>query len=255
MSFQLEGKRVIITGAGGGLGQCLVEAFYKAGALVVACDRDATLLDALPQDHIKEKHVFELSDPEAIEAAVQKIQSADVLVNNAGFTCAGTVAQLNSESVRREIDANLVGTINITRGILPFMMAQGGGSVVTISSVNGLAHYGNPAYAAAKAGVLAFMRAVAVECGGKGIRANAICPGTMLTPAWKRRLEQDSGIMDSVARHYPSDRIILPQEVANAVLFLASSLSSGISGVNLPVDGGLTAGNMGLLKELVSSFE
>lgn len=255
MGFQLEGKRVVITGAGGGVGQCLVNAFHSAGADVIACDRDAALLDALPEGSTKEKHTFELSVPEAVESAAKQIGAADVLVNNAGFTSAETISQLNADSVRKEIDGNLVGTINLTRALIPAMTGKGGGAIVTVSSVNGLGHYGNPAYAAAKAGVLAFMRAVAVECGGKGIRANAVCPGTMLTPAWKHRIEQTPDIMDTLVKHYPSNRIILPQEVANVVLFLASPLSSGITGVDLPVDGGLSAGNLSLLKDLVSSFE
>jgi NAD(P)-dependent dehydrogenase (short-subunit alcohol dehydrogenase family) len=122
---------------------------------------------------------------------------------------------------------------------------------VFISSVNALAHYGNPAYAAAKAGMLAYCRAIAVEDGVNGIRANAICPGSVRTHAWDHRLKRDPGIVDAAARFYPLGRLVEPDEVANAALFLASPLASGITGAVIPVDGGLTAGNLPFIRDII----
>ncbi|OAQ65202.1 enoyl-(Acyl carrier protein) reductase domain-containing protein [Pochonia chlamydosporia 170] len=251
LNLDLEGKRVVITGAGGGVGQHLVSSFHNAGSKVIACDRDAALLNALPQESLHEHHVFELSDSEAVKAAAKDIGSADILVNNAGFTKAENVSQMDDLAVRSEIDGNLVGSMNLTRALLPSMVSQGNGIIVNVASVNASLHFGNPIYSAAKAGLLAFTRAVAVEYGAKGIRANAVCPGSMLTNAWQARIDSNPGLVEELVKYYPSGRLVMPQELANTVLFLASPLSSGISGVDIAVDGGLTAGNMRLVRDII----
>lgn len=251
LGFGLEGKRVVITGAGGGVGQCLVSAFHQAGSIVVACDRDTTLIDALPANAVSEGHIFELSDSTAVKSAAQSIGSADILINNAGFTKAENISQMDDDAVRSEIDANLVGNMNLTRALLPSMVSQESGTIVNIASVNATLHFGNPVYSAAKAGLLAFTRAIAVEHGNKGIRANAVCPGSMLTNAWQARIDSNPGLVEELVKYYPSGRLVLPQELANTVLFLASPLSSGISGVDIAVDGGLTAGNMRLVRDII----
>ena len=120
-----------------------------------------------------------------------------------------------------------------------------------MSSINALAHYGNPAYAAAKAGLLALMRAVATEEAANGVRANAVCPGSIRTAAWDHRIAAQPDIMDRVGRLYPMGRLVEPREVAQAVAFLASDLASGITGVVLPVDAGISAGNLPFIREIV----
>ena len=122
------------------------------------------------------------------------------------------------------------------------MRARGSGSFVFIASVNGLAHFGNPAYSAAKAGLIAYARALATEGGRSGIRSNAICPGTVRTPAWARRIARSPGILDRIGRLYPLGRIVEPAEVAEA--------ASAITGVALPVDAGLMAGNLPFIDEI-----
>ncbi|KAK2608357.1 hypothetical protein QQS21_003042 [Conoideocrella luteorostrata] len=250
-TFGLEGKRVVITGAGGGVGQCLVSSFHAAGSIVIACDRDSTLLDALPSDSVNERHVFELSDPKAVKAAAGSIGQVDILINNAGFTKADNMSQVDDDDVQGEVNLNLTGTMNLTRALLKPMIAQGSGTIVMISSVNALLHCGNPIYSAAKAGQLAFARAIAVEYGGRGIRANAVCPGSMLTAAWQGRVDARPGLVEELTKYYPSQRLVLPQELANTVLFLSSPLSSGVSGVDIAVDGGLRAGNMRLVRDII----
>ena len=143
-----------------------------------------------------------------------------------------------------------MGVRHFTTPFLQPMMARGSGAFVFISSVNALAHFGNPAYSAAKAGVVAYMRALATECGRNGIRANAICPGSVRTKAWDHRIAADPGILDKVSPLYPIGRMVEPVEVANAAVFLASPLASGITGAVVPVDGGLTAGNLPFIEAI-----
>lgn len=248
----LQNKHVIITGAGGGIGRSLVAAFLRAGARVTACDRDQGLLDALEGTA---QSVFELTDAAASKAAINAIVEAhgapDVLVGNAGFTRAETMAGVDDAAWNREIDINLTGTYNVVAPTLAHMTKAGGGSIVLVSSVNALAHFGNPAYSAAKAGMLAYARAIAVEHGIDGIRANCVCPGSVRTPAWDHRLEKDPTLLGEVVKHYPLGRLVTPEEVANAVLFFASPLSAGITGTALAVDAGLTAGNLRFVRDIL----
>jgi NAD(P)-dependent dehydrogenase (short-subunit alcohol dehydrogenase family) len=248
----LRNKHVIITGAGGGIGRSLVAAFLKAGARVTACDRDATLL--APLEGVASS-VFELTDAAAAKTAIDAIVQAhgapDILVGNAGFTRAETMASLDDEAWNREIAINLTGTYNVVAPTLSHMSRAGGGSIVLVASVNALGHFGNPAYSAAKAGMLAYARAIAVEHGIDGIRANCVCPGSVRTPAWDHRLEKDPTLLGEVVKHYPLGRLVSPDEVANAVLFFASPLSAGITGTSLAVDAGLTAGNLRFVRDIL----
>jgi NAD(P)-dependent dehydrogenase (short-subunit alcohol dehydrogenase family) len=114
-----------------------------------------------------------------------------------------------------------------------------------------VAHFGNPAYSAAKAGMLAYARAIAVEHGAHNIRANCICPGSVRTPAWDHRLAENPKLLDQVLPHYPLGRLVTPEEVANVALFLASPLSSGVTGTAIAVDAGLTAGNLRFVREVL----
>ena len=141
-----------------------------------------------------------------------------------------------------EIDLNLTGVIAFTNLLLEGMVERGSGAVVFVSSVNALSHFGNPAYAAAKAGINAYARAIAVEYGGFGIRSNAVCPGSIRTPAWDHRLQRDAASPASCGGSIRCGVSSNAAEVAEAVAFLASARASGITGVTLPVDAGLTAG-------------
>ena len=241
----LDGQWVVITGAAGGIGGAMVKAFRNAGARVVACDRAAQALAAVDAER---REAFELTDPDACKAALERIERAvgvpDAVVSNAGYTRAETFDQVDDEVWANEIAINLTGARNITAPLLPKMRSRGRGVFVFISSVNALAHFGNPAYSAAKAGLVAYSRAIATEYGRHGVRANTLCPGSVRTASWDHRLARDPGVIDRVSRLYPLGRIVEPIEVANAAVFLASPLSSGITGVTLPVDGGLTAGNL-----------
>jgi len=250
--FGLAGRRVLITGAAGGIGAALLAAFRDAGARPIACDRAGPALDALDAER---RLAFDLGEPAQIDAALGALAASgatpDIVVNNAGYTREETLRRSDPDAARREIDVNLSGTIRFTAGLLPAMAAQGGGSIVFVASVNALLHVGNPAYSAAKAGMLAWCRAVAVEYGRAGIRANAVCPGSVRTPAWDHRLERDPDLMARTAAFYPLGRLAEPREVAAAVLFLASPLAGAITGAALPVDCGLAAGNPGFVRTIL----
>ncbi|WP_181706407.1 SDR family NAD(P)-dependent oxidoreductase [Chthonobacter rhizosphaerae] len=243
---------VVVTGAGGGIGAALVEGFGRAGARVIGCDRDGRSLDPLP---LAGRATFDLADPASIRAGAADLLAAhgapDVVVMNAGWTRGESFASMDEDAVGREIDVNLTGVARLTHALLGPMRARRAGAFVFVSSVNALAHYGNPAYSAAKAGILGLMRAVATEGGRDGVRANAVCPGSVRTPAWDHRIARDPAIPAALARLYPLGRIVTPAEVAEAVMFLASARASGITGQTLAVDAGLTAGNVPFIRDIL----
>ena len=241
------GRRVVITGAGGGLGRTLTARFAAAGAVVVACDLPGADLRAAD---ITARHQFDLCDRVATEAAAAAILSQgppDIFVSNAGWTQAETIERLSADALFSEMDGNFGGAALLSRAFIPAMRQRPGAAMVFISSVNALGHFGNPAYSAAKAATLAWMRAVAVEEGPHGIRANAVIPASIRTHAWDARLLADPAILAKLSRLYPLGRIVTTDEVASAVLFLASPLASGITGTTLTVDAGLTSGNLPFL--------
>ncbi|AVO36630.1 SDR family NAD(P)-dependent oxidoreductase [Pukyongiella litopenaei] len=242
--IDMNGSRVVITGAGGGVGRALCTAFGSAGAALAGCDLDR---DQVP-DGCDERHGFDLRDDAAVARAAGQILAGgvpDVVISNAGWTRAELIDQLDPGGYDDEMARNLGGAAKLCLALLPAMRRdRGARSFVFIASVNAQAHFGNPAYAAAKAGMLAWMRAIAAEAGADGVRANAVVPASIRTAAWDHRLEADPGILDRVSRLYPLGRLVTPEEVANAALFLASPLASGITGAALNVDAGLMAGNL-----------
>jgi NAD(P)-dependent dehydrogenase (short-subunit alcohol dehydrogenase family) len=250
--FRLDGRRVLITGAGGGVGRALVGVFLASGAQVVAADRELALLGELGP---VERLAFDLTDGAATRDAVARLESSglgpDVLVSNAGFTRADTLDQVDEAAWSRELSINLTGAFNLAAPVVAGMARRGGGSIVFISSVNALSHYGNPAYSAAKAGLIAYAKSIAVERGKSGVRANVVCPGSVRTPAWDHRLAKQPDLLERVLPHYPLGRLVTPEEVAHVALFLASDAASGVTGAVVPVDAGLTAGNLRFVRDVI----
>jgi NAD(P)-dependent dehydrogenase (short-subunit alcohol dehydrogenase family) len=130
------------------------------------------------------------------------------------------------------------------------MKARRGGVIVNIGSVNALSALGDPAYSAAKAGMISLTQALAMEYGRYGVRVNIVCPGTVSTPVWTERVARNPAILEQLRKWYPLGRVVEPGDVANAVGFLASDAAAAITGVVLPVDCGLTAGNIVMAREL-----
>jgi len=161
-----------------------------------------------------------------------------------------TLERTTPEGFRDDIDANLNGAYNCAYAVLPSMKARRAGAIVNIGSVNGLSALGDAAYSAAKAGMISLTRALALEFGRYNIRANIVCPGTVRTPLWNDRTRRNPEVLRQLERWYPLGRIVEPVEVARAVAFLASDAASAITGAVLPVDCGLSAGNIVMAREL-----
>jgi NAD(P)-dependent dehydrogenase (short-subunit alcohol dehydrogenase family) len=247
--FRLDNKTVLITGAGGGIGRTLVASFQAAGATVIAADREPVA------DLGARTLLFDQSDAKATRAAILAAMVThgipDVVIANAGFTRAEHLGHLDDDIWASEMAINLNGAYAVADPITRAMADRGSGNVVFISSVNALQHFGNPAYSAAKAGLVAYAKAIAVELGHCNVRANVVAPGSVRTPAWDHRLAADPHLLDKVLPHYPLGRMVSPEEVANAALFLASDAASGITGVTVPVDAGLLAGNLRFVNEVL----
>src|SRR3569832_2781556 len=195
--FRLDGLSVLISGAGGGIGSSLVERFAAAGATVFGADRDSAALAHLM---LAGQVTFDLADLKATETAVQQFVATsgvpDIVVSNAGYTRAETLDDVDVSVWESELAINLNGAYAMLRPILAGMAKRGSGSVVFVSSVNGIMHLGNPAYSAAKAGLIALAKAIAVEEGRNGVRANVVAPGSVRTPAWEHRLAAAPTLLD-----------------------------------------------------------
>ena len=256
MSFN--GKVVAITGAAGGIGQSLCRFFAGEGAAIAAIDLSPALSDFMGEKWaapVKTAHaVFDIGDRAAVAdgfaALAAKLGGIDILINNAGFSLHPTFARTNPESWNHEVNGNLNGAYYCAHAVLDCMKAKGGGSIVAIGSVNGLGALGDPAYSAAKAGLISFTKSLALEYGRFNIRSNIVLPGTVRTPLWQRRAAKDPTVLETLRKWYPLGRIVDPDDVSRAVAFLASDAAAAITGVVLPVDCGLSAGNIVMAREL-----
>jgi meso-butanediol dehydrogenase/(S,S)-butanediol dehydrogenase/diacetyl reductase len=175
----------------------------------------------------------------------------DTLINNAAKATDTDFLGLGEETWDEDVNITLKGPFLCSQTVLSDMVKNGSGVILNISSVNALGYYGNEAYSAAKAGLLNLTRSLAVRYGPSGIRVNAIAPGTLRTPAWEQRTGVDPDVFERVARWYPLGRVGEPEDVVGAALFLASDEAAWITGAVLPVDGGLTAGNMQMMEEMI----
>ena len=262
MSSRLDGKVAIITGAASGLGRASAIRFAEEGAAVVCADRNlagthetAAAIEAAGGRALAfQMDVTREEDHAAMaEATLDAFGRIDTIYANAGIGEAGTVGGTSKEAWDRMIAINLTGVWLSNRAVIPAMERQGGGSIINQASIGGLIGVlGIAAYAAAKAGVVGLTRQGAIEYASRGIRFNAVAPGTVPTPLVTQVYEERGGMsagagnsideaLEANAQRYPMQTLGTPLDVANMALFLASDESRWITGQVFAVDGGFTA--------------
>jgi len=256
--LQFKGKVVAITGAAGGIGQELCRYFGGEGAAIAALDKSPNVMgfaEELCAAGLRaEAAIVDIGDRDAVAQACARLQAAlgdvDILINNAGVSHNPTLEKTTPEGFAEDVNSNANGAYNCCHAVLPGMKAKKTGAIINIGSVNGLSALGDPAYSVGKAGMISLTKALAVEYGRYGIRANIVCPATVRTPIWTERAARNPKVLEQLARWYPLGRIVEPIEVMRAVAFLASDAASAITGAVLPVDCGLMAGNIVMAREL-----
>ena len=251
----LQGRSVIVTGGGAGIGRATVLAFARQGAKVSAWDVDTRAADALLAEAGPdvELRAVDVTDAAAVEAAVAAVAERwgriDVLVNNAGIVRdaqlvkwkdGAAVATMTDAQFDAVIAVNLKGVFNGTRAVAPRMIAAGRGVILSASSVVGLyGNFGQTNYTATKAGVIAMTQTWARELGKYGIRVNAVAPGFIATEILKAMPEK---VIQGMVSHTPVGRMGTPEDIAQAYVWLASDAASFVHGTVLSVDGGLVVG-------------
>lgn len=239
---RLAGKTALITAAGQGIGRATAELFAAEGATVWATDINATALESLPGCRTRR---LDVRDPADIAAASAEIGGIDVLFNCAGIVTGGNILECTEDEWDLSFDINVKAMFRMIRTFLPGMIERGGGSIINMSSVASSIK-GVPnrfIYGASKAAVLGLTRAVAADFVTKGIRVNAICPGTVDTPSLHDRLRATGdyeGAWASFTARQPMGRVGAPQEIAALALYLASDESAFTTGHAHVIDGGWT---------------
>jgi meso-butanediol dehydrogenase/(S,S)-butanediol dehydrogenase/diacetyl reductase len=246
--LRFDGVTVVVTGSGRGIGAETARRFAAEGANVVVADIDRPQAErvaaALPSAIALEVDVTSRASLRGIVAvATARFGGIDVLVNNAASCSDTPFLEITPEEVRRDVEVSMLGPFFASQEVLPGMIERRRGTILNLSSVNGLSSFGCEAYSAAKAGVISLTRSLAIQHGQHGIRVNAVAPGSIATEAWDARREADPLVFEKAAAWYPMGRIGQPADIADALLFLASDAASWITGVVLPVDGGIMAGN------------
>jgi NAD(P)-dependent dehydrogenase (short-subunit alcohol dehydrogenase family) len=261
MQGLLAGKVAIITGAGSGVGREAVMLFAQHGARILASDIDRaavekTVAAASGAGGTASACVCDVSDRASVASMVKEAVAAygrlDIMYNNAGITLSGqpgkglkTLSETSDEDIARVMAVNFNGVVHGCQEAIRQYDAQGGGGViVNTASVAGLIGYGGVAYGASKGAVVSLTRTLSLEVAARGIRVNSVCPSGMLTHF--AGMDPDGPLADRIRASmnsvHATGRAITALECAKAALFLASELASGLTGVNLPVDSGLSAG-------------
>jgi meso-butanediol dehydrogenase / (S,S)-butanediol dehydrogenase / diacetyl reductase len=243
------GKVVLVTGAASGIGAATARRFSEEGAAVVMVDREEATLRATAASFPAERTMTvaaDVADLVAVERfvreAVGRFRRLDVLVNNAGVVAKGTVTEASVEDWRRVMAVDVDAVFYCTRAAVPHLIGSKG-CIVNVSSVSGLGgDWGMSFYNAAKGAVTNFTRALAMDLGADGVRVNAVNP-TLTWTGLTAGMEKDEALMAKFRERIPLGRPGEPEEVAAVIAFLASEDARFVTGINLPVDGGLGASN------------
>jgi NAD(P)-dependent dehydrogenase (short-subunit alcohol dehydrogenase family) len=264
---RFEGKVALVTGAAHGIGRACATRLSAEGAAVVIADIDQPAADEVVAELTESGGsavaiTCDVTSREAVDAAMQLVLDRygrlDVLVNDVGVAGPESFTELDEGAWNRQVDPTLNGAIRCMQAALPLLLeAPGGGAVVSIASVNGMAAVGEVAYSAAKAGLISATRNLAVDYGPRAqgtvgrdrgwVRFNTVSPGTIATRVWTQNDDQRESL-ERLKDFYPMGRVGQPDDIASAVAFLASSDASWITGVNLPVDGGFLLAPYSLFK-------
>ncbi|WP_138935065.1 3-oxoacyl-[acyl-carrier-protein] reductase [Roseovarius arcticus] len=241
--FDLTGKKALVTGASGGIGGAIARALHGAGATVGLSGTRTEPLEALAKELGERAHVLpcNLSDKDAVEAlpkqAIEAMGGLDILVNNAGITRDQLFMRMSDEDWQDVLDVNLTSTMRLCRAVMRPMMKARWGRIVNISSIVGST--GNPGqanYAASKAGVIGLTKSIAYEVASRGITANAVAPGFIATPMTDGLTDDQKAKING---QIPAARMGEADEVAAAVLYLASTEAGYVTGATLHVNGGM----------------
>lgn len=237
-------RRALVTGGASGIGEAIVRRLAADGLQVVCADLNAAAAARLAQETGARAVALDVSDFEAVHAAVEAHGPFDVLVNNAGVDQHAFFTQTTPADWQRLLAVNLLAVLNTTHAVLPAMQARGHGRIVNVASEAGrLGSRGGSVYAAAKGGVIAFTRSIARENGRKGITANVVAPGPIDTPLLRQAVaEGGDKLLQAMSAATLAGRLGTGEEVASAVVYLASDAASYITGEVLGVSGGMGCG-------------
>jgi meso-butanediol dehydrogenase / (S,S)-butanediol dehydrogenase / diacetyl reductase len=249
----------LVTGGGSGIGRAICELFAREGGRVVAADirlaraeQTVDLITAAGGTALAVE--VDVADAASVEMmAVRTVEAfgrVDILVNNAGLSIGNDILTISEEEWDTNLNVVLKSVFLCSKALLPQMLERHRGTIVNIASVNGLSGIGEEPYSAAKAGMINLTLNMAVKYGPSGVRVNVIAPGTIRTPIWAARVEQDPQVFDKLSKWYPLGRVGEAEDIAKAALFLASDDAAWITGTTLVVDGGLLAGFFRLSQDL-----
>jgi NAD(P)-dependent dehydrogenase (short-subunit alcohol dehydrogenase family) len=258
------GASIIVTGAGRGIGRAICFAFAREGGRVLLSDIDLSRAEGAAAEigdsgGTCEACQCDVTDADSVRRMVHRAVGAyggvDVLVNNAAVATDVAFEDVSESEWDHDVGVSLKGPFLCCQAALPYLLRSvGGGTIVNVGSVNGLAAIGSEAYSAGKAGLISLTQNLAVRYGPEHIRANIVCAGTVRSAAWNERLAIDPEVLfERLARFYPLRRVGEPEEIAAACLFLASSEAAWITGSVLCVDGGLTAGRPLLIDAILKT--
>ncbi|MBN8294173.1 3-oxoacyl-[acyl-carrier-protein] reductase [Rhodobacter sp. NTK016B] len=241
--FDLSGKRALVTGASGGIGAAIARALHAAGATVGLSGTREAPLQELAAELGERAHVLpcNLSDSAAVEAlpkqAIEAMGGLDILVNNAGITRDQIFMRMSDDDWAQVIDVNLTASMRLCRAVMRPMMKARWGRIVNISSIVGATgNAGQVNYSASKAGLIGLTKSIAAEVASRGITANAVAPGFIATPMTDKLSDDQKSKIDA---QIPAGRMGTPEEIAAAVLYLASPEAGYVTGTTIHVNGGM----------------
>jgi NAD(P)-dependent dehydrogenase (short-subunit alcohol dehydrogenase family) len=246
------GQKAVVIGGGRGIGRATALRLAREGGQLVVADRDAEFAEAVAREITDAGgsaigRELDAADRSSVEGFFADLGAGlgglDILVNCPAHASDVPFERVTDRDYELDMTVTFKAPFLCIQAALPFLLRSDAGSVVTVSSVNGIEAFGNEIYGAAKAGLINLTKNLAIRYGPRGVRFNVVAPGTVHTRAWEHRSEADPDILGAMARYYPLGRVGEPEDIAAAIAFLASTDAAWITGVTLPVDGGITSGH------------